>query len=149
MWEIWVQSLGLEDPQEKGKATHSSILSWRIPSPWGCRVRHNWATFIFLFLGSKITADSDGWWLQPGNQKTIASWQESYDKPRQCAEKQRHYSTDKGPYSQGYGLSSGHVWLWQLDYKEGWMPKNWCLQTVVLEKTLESALDTGDQISQS
>ena len=52
-----------------------------------------------------------GWWLQPSNQKMITSWQESDDKPRQCFEKQRHYSADKGPYSQGYGLSSGHVWL--------------------------------------
>ena len=43
------------------------------------------------------------------NQKIIASWQESNDKPIQCVEKQRHYSADKGPYSQGYGLPSGHV----------------------------------------
>ena len=55
----------------------------------------------------------------------IASWQESYDKPRQGVEKQRHYSADKGLYSQGYGLPSGHVWLWELDGKEGRMPKNW------------------------
>ena len=48
------------------------------------------------------------WWLYPWNQKMIASWQESYDKPRQCVEKQRYYSADKGPYSQGYGLSK---WL--------------------------------------
>ena len=50
MWETWVQSLGWEDPLEKGKATYSSILAWRIPwtvYPWGCRVRHDWATFTF------------------------------------------------------------------------------------------------------
>ena len=47
----------------------------------------------------------------------FASWQESYDKPRQHAEKQRHYSADKSLYSQGYGLPSGHVQLWELDYK--------------------------------
>ena len=41
----------------------------------------------------------------------IASWQESYDKPRQCIEKKRHYSANKGPYNQGYGLPSGHVRL--------------------------------------
>ena len=62
-------------------------------------------------------------------------WQESYDKPTQCVEKQRHYSANKGPYSQGYGLPSGHVQLWELDHKEGRTPKNWCLWTVVLEKT--------------
>ena len=48
----------------------------------------------------------------------IASWQESFEKPRQCIEKQRHYSADKGPYSQGYGLPSSHVLLWELDHKK-------------------------------
>ena len=48
---------------------------------------------------------------------------------------------NKGPYSQGYVFSSGHVWMWELDYKEGWAQKNWCFWTVVLEKTLESPLD--------
>ena len=71
-------------------------------------------------------------------------WQESYDKPRQCVEKQRHYSANKGPYSQGYGLPSGHVRLWELDYKEGRTPKNWCLWTVVLEKTPESLLNSKE-----
>ena len=47
----------------------------------------------------------------------------------------------EGPCSQGYGFSSGHVWMWELDYKESWAPKNWCFWTVVLEKTLESLLD--------
>ena len=45
---------------------------------------------------------------------------------------------NKGPTSQSYGFPIGHVWLWELDYKEGWAPKNWCFQTVVLEKTIES-----------
>ena len=76
------------------------------------------------------------WWLQPRNQKTIASWQESYDKPRQCVIKQRHYSANKGPYSQGYGFPSGHVRLWKLDCKEGRAPKNWCLRTVVWRRLL-------------
>ena len=71
----------------------------------------------------------------------IASWQESYDKPRQCVKKQRHHFANKVPYCQGYGLSSSHVQMWELDHKEGRVPKNWCLQTVVLEKTLEIPLD--------
>ena len=49
--------------------------------------------------------------------------------------------SNKDPYSQGYGFSRGHVWMWELDYKESWAPKNWCFSTVVLEKTLESPLD--------
>ena len=80
-------------------------------------------------------------WLQTWNQKMTASWQESDNKLRQCFEKQRHYSADEGLYSQGHrGLPSGHIWLWELDHKEGRMPKNWCLQTVMLEKTSESPL---------
>ena len=55
--------------------------------------------------------------------------------------KQRHYFANKGPSSQVYGFSSGHVWMWELDCEEGWVPKKWCFWTVVLEKTLESALD--------
>ena len=66
------------------------------------------------------------------------------DKPRQCVEKQRHYSANKGPYSQGYGLPSGHLRLWKLYHKEGRMPKNWCLWTLVLEKTPESPLDSKE-----
>ena len=61
--------------------------------------------------------------------------------PRQHIKKQRHYFVNKGPSSQGYGFSSGHVQMWELDYKESWMLKNWCFWTVVLEKTLESPLD--------
>ena len=55
--------------------------------------------------------------------------------------KQRHYFADKGPSSQSYGFPSSHVWMWELDHKESWVLKNWCLWTVVLEKTLESPLD--------
>ena len=55
--------------------------------------------------------------------------------------KQRHYFADKGPYSQSYSFSSSHVWMWQLDHKEGWVLKILCFWTVVLEKTLESPLD--------
>ena len=66
----------------------------------------------------------------------LALWKISYDQPRQRIKKQRHYFVNKGPSSQGYGFSSGHVWMWELDYKESWVPKNWCFWTVVLEKTL-------------
>ena len=63
-------------------------------------------------------------------------WKKSYDEPRQCIKKQRHYFADKGPSSQGYDFSCSHVWMWELGYKESWVPKNWCFCTVVLEKTL-------------
>ena len=71
----------------------------------------------------------------------LAPWKKSYDQPRQHIKKQRHYFTDKILYSQGYGFSSSHVWMWELDYKESWALKNCCFWTVVLEKTLKSPLD--------
>ena len=71
----------------------------------------------------------------------LTPWKESYDQPRQHVKKQRRYFAIKGPSSQGYGFSSGHVWMWELDYKESWAQKNWCFWTVVLDKTLESFLD--------
>ena len=77
----------------------------------------------------------------PLNKKTLTPWKESYDQPRQHIKKQRHYFANKGPSSQGYGFSSGHVWMWELDNKESWAQKNWCFWTVVLEKASESPLD--------
>ena len=65
----------------------------------------------------------------------------TYDKPRQCVKKHRHHFADKGPYSQGYDLSSSHVRIWKPDNKEGRATKSWCFRTVVLEKTLENPLD--------
>ena len=83
-------------------------------------------------------------WLQPWNQKMLAPWKKSYDKPRQHTKKQRYHSANKGPSSQRYGFSSSHVWMWKLDHKEGWTLKNWCFQTMVLEKTVESPLDSKE-----
>ena len=68
-------------------------------------------------------------------------WKESYDQPRYHIKKQRHYFANKGPSSQGYGFSSGHLWMWELDGEESWAPKNRCFWSVVLVKTLESPLD--------
>ena len=73
--------------------------------------------------------------------KTLAPWKKSYDQPRQHIKKQRYHFILKGLASQSYGFSSSHVWMWELDYKESWAPKNWCFWTMVLEKTLGSPLD--------
>ena len=56
-------------------------------------------------------------------------------------QRQRHHFAYKGLYCQSYGFSSSHIWKWELDHKESWVSKNWCLRTVVLEKTLEIPLD--------
>ena len=94
-----------------------------------------------LFLGLQ---NHCRWWLQPWNYKILAPWKKSYGQPRQHIKKQRHYFANKGLSSQRYGFSSGHVWMWELDYKESWAWKNWCFWTVVLEKTLESPLDSKE-----
>ena len=103
----------------------------------------------FIFLGSKITVDGncchqprDWTWVSytAGRFFTICATRESH-KPRQCIKKQRHHFADKGLYSQSYGFSSGHVWMWELDHKEGWVTKNWSFWIVILEKTLETLLD--------
>ena len=91
--------------------TSSPITSWQIDGETMETVTD------FIFLGSKITAD----------------WKKSYDKPRQHIKKQRRYFADKSPSSQSCGFSSSHVWMWELDYKESWVPKNWCFWTVVEE----------------
>ena len=74
----------------------------------------------------------------------VASWKESYEEPRQDIKKQRHHFVHKGPYSQSYGFSNGHPWKWELDHKEDWPPKNWCLWNVVLENTFVSPLDSKE-----
>ena len=81
----------------------------------------------FILGGSKITADGD----YSHEIKTLAPWKESYDQSRQHIKKQRHYFANKGLYNQIYGFSSNHVWMWELDYKESWEPKNWCFQTSI------------------
>ena len=74
----------------------------------------------------------------------LTPWKKSYNQPRQHIIKRRHYFANKGLSSQSHGFSSGHVWMWELGYKESWGPKNWCFWTVVLEKTLESPLDSKE-----
>ena len=81
--------------------------------------------------------------------KDNCSLEEKYDQPRQHIKKQRHYFANKGPSRQSYDFSSSHVRIWKLDYKEGWVSKNWCFWTVVLEKTLESPLDCEIQLVHS
>ena len=70
----------------------------------------------------------------------LAPWKKSYDQLSQHIKKQRYYFTKK--VQKSYGFSSSHVWMWELDYKESWVLKNWRFWTVVLEKTLESPLDS-------
>ena len=97
----------------------------------------------FIFLGSKITADGDC----SHKIKRYLLLERKLWPTRQHIKKQRHYFANKGPYSQGYGFSCSHVWMWELGHKEGWVLKNWCFWTVMLEKTWESLGQQGDQTS--
>ena len=97
------EKVGLKLNIQKTKIMASSpITSWKIDGETVETVAD------FIFLGSKITTDGD----------YSNEMKESYDQPRQHIKKQRHYFANKGPSSQGYGFSSCHVWMWELDYKE-------------------------------
>ena len=126
------EKVGLKLNIQKTKIMASGFITSR--RIWG----KNGNNDKLYFLGLQ---NHCGWWLQQWNSKTLAPCKKSYDQPRQHIKKQRHRSADKGPYSQGYGFSSSHVWMWEFDHKEGWALKNWCFRTVVLGKTLESPLD--------
>ena len=112
----------------------SPITSWQIEGEEVEEVTE------FLFLGSKITVDGD---CSHDIKRQLLLSRKAMTK-LDCVEKQRHYATDKGLCSQGYGLPSCHIRLWQLDRKEGRERKNWCFWTVVLEKTPESPLDSKE-----
>ena len=82
----------------------------------------------FYFIGLENYSRQ---WLQPWI-KTLATWKKIYDKSRQCIKKQRHKFANKGPCIQCYGSSSSHVWMWELDHKEGLASNNWCFWVVML-----------------
>ena len=91
----------------------------------------------FILLGSKITADGD---YSHEIKRCLFLGREAMRKLDSILKSRDiNHSAHKGPYSQSYGFSSSHVWLWELDHKESWAPKNWCFWTVVLEKTLEKS----------
>ena len=97
-------------------------------------------TVTDYFLGSKITADGDC----SHEVKRHLLFGRKVMTNLDSILKSRHYFVNKSPSSQGYGFSSSHVWMWELDCEESWAPKNWCFWTVVLEKTLESPLDSKE-----
>ena len=106
----------------------SSITSWQIE---GEKVE---TVTDFIFLGSKITADSA---CSHENQRHLFLGRKAMTS-LDSVFKSRDSTL---LYSQSYGFSSSHVWMWNLDHKEDWALKNWCFEIVVLEKTLESPLD--------
>ena len=89
-----------------------------------------------ISLGSRITGGSGSHEVDSYSLK-----EELWKTPGQCIKKQSHHFADRGPSSESYGFSSSHEQTWELDHKESWVLKNWCFETVVLEKTLENPLD--------
>ena len=110
------------------------ITSWQIK---GKKVE---TVADFIFLGSKITANGD---CRHEIKRRLLLGRKVTVKLDSILKSRDHHFADKGPYSQSCGFSSSHVWMWELDPKEGWAP-NWCLQVVVLEKSLESPLDSKE-----
>ena len=129
--ELKEWKFGLKLNIQKTKIMASSlIISWQVDGQTVETVAD------FILGGSKITADGDC----SHDIKRCLLLGRKVMTNLQHIKKQRH-DFIKGPSSQGYGFSSSHVWIWELDYKERGAPKNWCFWTVVLEKTLESPLD--------
>ena len=127
-WKSWLKAQHIQ----KTKIMASGpITSWQIDG----EIVETVALYFFGFR------NQCRWWLQPWNKKTLTPWKKNYDQPRQHVKKQRRYFANKGPSNQDYGFSRSHIWMWELDYKQSWAPKNWCFWTVVLQKTLESPLD--------
>ena len=127
------EKVGLKLNIQKTKIMASGpITSWEIDG----EIQETVSDFIIL--GSKITADGD---CSHEIKRCLLLGRKVMTNLGSIIQKQRHYFANKGLSSKGYGFSSSHVWMWELDYKESWVPKNWCFWTLVLEKTPESPLD--------
>ena len=127
------EKVGLKFNIQKTKIlVFSPITSWQIAGETMETLTN------FISLCSKITADGD--WCHEIKRHLLLG-RKAMTNLDSIFKKRRHHLADKGRYSQRYGFSSSHIKMWELDYKESWVLKNWCLWTVVLEKTLESPLN--------
>ena len=122
-WCFWIVVL---------ETTLKSLLDCKEIQPVHPKADQSW-----VFIGrTDVEAETPILWPPDAE-----SWLIIKDPDTGNIKKQRHYFANKGPSSQGYGFSSGHLWMWELDCEENWVPENWYFWTVVLEKTLESPLD--------
>ena len=112
-----------------------------LPFPSPMHESEKWKWSCSVVLSDPMGCSPPGSSLHGIFQARVLAWGAiafSNDKLREHIKKQRHYFANKSPSSQSYGFSSSHVWMWELDHKEGWALKDWCFWTVLLEKTLES-----------
>ena len=127
--------------QKTKTMTFSPITSWQIDGEtMGETVRD------FISLGSKITADCD---CSHDIKRHLLPGRKVMTKLDSILKKQRYYFANKALSSQSYGFSSSQVWIWELDHKESWVPKNWYFWIVVLENSWKSLGQQGDQTSKS
>ena len=105
-------------------------------TPWQIDGKTMETVTDFIFLGSKITADGD---CSHEIKRCLLLGRKAMTNLDSILKSRGHFA-NKASYSQSYGFSSSHVWMWELDHKESWVPKNWCFWTVVLERTLENPL---------
>ena len=124
------EKVGLKLNIQKTKIMASSLItSWQTDGE---------TVTDFIFLGSKITADAD---CSHEIKRRLLLGRKAMTNLDSISKSRDITLRTKGLYSQSYGFSSSHVWMWELDYKESWVLKNWCFWAVVLENTLESPLD--------
>ena len=130
-WLIWKDSDAGEDwGLEKKGTTEDEMVGWHH--------QHNVHGFGWF---RELVMDREAWHAPVHGVAKSRTWLSNWTELRQHIKKQRCYFADKCPSSQSYGFFSNHIWMWELDHKEGWALKNWCFWTVMLEKTLESPLD--------
>ena len=128
-WKSWLKT------QHSEKKKNEIMVSGPITS-WQIEGEKLETVVDFIFLGSKITVDGD---CSHEIKRCLLLGRKALTNLDSVLKKQTHYFADKGPDNQSYGFSSSHVWMWELDHKEGWVPKNWCFRTVV-----ESPLDNKE-----
>ena len=127
-WKSWLKAQHSKNKDHGIRSHHFMANRWRNSG-------NSSRLYYFFWLQNHCR-----WWLQPWNLKTLLGRKVTTNLDSILKSRVITLPT-KGPSSQGYGFSSGHVWMWELDCEDSWAPKNWCFWTVVLEKTLESPLD--------
>ena len=128
-WKSWLKAQHSEN-EDHGIWSHHFMAN-----RWGNSGNSGW---LYFWGGSKMTADGD---CNHEIKRRLLLSRKVMTNLDSIFKSRDIYFADRGPSNQGYGFSSAHAWMWELDHKESWGPKNWCSWTVLLEKTLESLLD--------
>ena len=145
--EVELKSLLMKVKKESGKVgltlniQQTKILASGPITSWQVDWRTVETVIDFIWGDSKITGDGD---CSHEIKRRLLLGRKVITNLNSLLKSRDHYFANKGPSSQGYVFSSSRVWIWELDYKESWVPKNWCFWTVVLEKSLENPLKSKE-----